>query len=189
MRRLGLPQPAWAQSPATPPDAAERRTLAVAMALWLASLVLPAAVGPDGQSLSGVQVLAASLGAMLLVLPAAWMWPLELAAVASNTLLLAHVLRRAAGRGQPAGYRMASAVLWCLVAALNVHWAWRSHALLSPTGWGFACWAAAFATVAASAATRQARVLGAVALRVALLLAVAALVGTAGTGLLLWVAR
>lgn len=189
MRGWSLPRPAWTQAPAAAPSAAERSTLALALALWLASLVLPAATGPDGQGLSGAQVLASALGALLLVLPAAWMWPLELAAVASNALLWAHALRRAAGRGQPAGHRMASAVCWCVVAALNVHWCWRSHAPLSPAGWGFACWAAAFGTVAASAAVRQARVLGALALRTALLLAVAALVGAVGVGLLVWAAR
>ncbi|GAA4421389.1 hypothetical protein [Acidovorax lacteus] len=186
MRRLGLPQPAWMQPPAAAPDTLERSTLALALALWLSSLVLPAATGPDGQSLNGAQVFAFGLGALLYIWPAAWLWPLELAAVASNALLWAHALRRWRGRGGPAGHRMASALLWCAVAALNAHWGWRSHALLSPAGAGFVAWTAAFALVAASAVLRQARVLGAVALRAALLLAVAALVGVAGVGLLLW---
>ncbi|MFN3376467.1 MAG: hypothetical protein ACK40S_07945 [Burkholderiaceae bacterium] len=186
MRRPNLPTPAWTQAPASAPRAAERRTLALALALWLASLVLPAATGPDGQSLNGAQVFAFGLGALLYVGPVAWLWPLELAAVASNALLWAHALRRCSGRGRPAGHRMASAVLWCSVAGLNVHWAWRAHALLSPGGVGFVVWVAAFALVAASAALRQTPVLAGVALRVALLLAVAALVGVTAVGLLLW---
>lgn len=157
-----------------------------ALALWLASLLWPAASSPHGDTLLGIQLLASGtllLAAWLPVtLPGApWLW----LGVLSNGLMLAELRRQR----QPLRPTTGLGTLLLLLAVHNVLLI-RPLVVLLPglrLHGAYYLWAASFVLLALAAVSEHPALARGVLWRSVLLLAIALLTGVAGVAaIMLW---
>lgn len=159
-----------------------------ALALWLASLLWPAAISPHGDTLLGIQLLAS--GTLLLaawlpvtLLGSPWLW----LGVLSNGLMLAELRRQRQPLRPTTG--LGALLLAVAVAVHNVLLIRPLVALLPSLRLhgAYYLWAASFVLLALAAVSEHPALARGVLWRSVLLLAIALLTGVAGVvAIVLW---
>lgn len=159
-----------------------------ALALWLASLLWPAAISPHGDTLLGIQLLAS--GTLLLaawlpltLLSSPWLW----LGVLSNGLMLAELRRQRQPLRPTSGL---GALLLLLAVAVHNVMLIRPLVALLPSlrlHGAYYLWAASFVLLALAAVSEHPALARGVLWRSLLLLAIALLTGVAGVvAIVLW---